>query len=203
MDWFERTPGHRTGPGGRLTPGARGEALREAASGKHLFYATALVSKTYVVDFSSPNVAKPMHVGHIRSTILGDCIGRVLRLLGHRVITDNHIGDWGTQFGKLILGWKKYLDAQAIVSDRSNRRQLVEKLAPAPAQPAAVEAPAAPAAPAPVQSPVAETPELPIAPAAEAAAVVAAPVKEVITQEMSILITPSASMRNTSQTRRK
>lgn len=101
----------------RLTPGARGEALREAASGKHLFYATALVSKTYVVDFSSPNVAKPMHVGHIRSTILGDCIGRVLRLLGHRVITDNHIGDWGTQFGKLILGWKKYLDAQAIVSD--------------------------------------------------------------------------------------
>ena len=61
---------------------------------------------TVVIDFSSPNVAKPMHVGHIRSTILGDCLARTLRLLGHRVITDNHLGDWGTQFGKLLVGWK-------------------------------------------------------------------------------------------------
>ncbi len=62
--------------------------------------------RTAVVDFSSPNVAKPMHVGHIRSTILGDSLARTLRLLGHRVVTDNHIGDWGTQFGKLLVGWK-------------------------------------------------------------------------------------------------
>jgi len=70
-----------------------------------------------VIDFSSPNVAKPMHVGHIRSTILGDCLARTLRLLGHRVITDNHIGDWGTQFGKLLVGWKKHLDPAALKTD--------------------------------------------------------------------------------------
>ena len=67
-----------------------------------------------VVDFSSPNVAKPMHVGHIRSTILGDCLARTLRLLCHHVITDNHIGDWGTQFGKLLVGWKGQLDRAAL-----------------------------------------------------------------------------------------
>src|SRR6056297_75223 len=55
--------------------------------------------RTIVVDFSSPNVAKPMHVGHIRSTVIGDALARTLRFLGHKVITDNHLGDWGTQFG--------------------------------------------------------------------------------------------------------
>jgi len=69
---------------------------------------------TIVLDFSSPNVAKPMHIGHIRSTILGDCLARVARALGHRVITDNHIGDWGTQFGKVIYGWKNLLDREAL-----------------------------------------------------------------------------------------
>ncbi|RYD80995.1 MAG: arginine--tRNA ligase, partial [Verrucomicrobiaceae bacterium] len=62
--------------------------------------------RTIVVDFSSPNVAKPMHVGHIRSTILGDALARVASFVGHKVIRDNHIGDWGTQFGMLLLGWK-------------------------------------------------------------------------------------------------
>lgn len=60
-----------------------------------------------VVDFSSPNVAKEMHVGHIRSTILGDSISRTMRYLGHDVTTDNHIGDWGLQFGKILVGYKK------------------------------------------------------------------------------------------------
>jgi arginyl-tRNA synthetase len=73
--------------------------------------------RTVVVDFSSPNVAKPMHVGHIRSTGIGDAIQRVLRLLGHRVITDNHLGDWGTQFGKLLVGWKEILDRAALEAD--------------------------------------------------------------------------------------
>ncbi|MCG3150096.1 MAG: Arginine--tRNA ligase [Verrucomicrobiae bacterium] len=73
--------------------------------------------KTIVIDFSSPNVAKPMHVGHIRSTILGDCLARIGRFLGHRVITDNHIGDWGTQFGMLIVGWKKHRNDAALVAD--------------------------------------------------------------------------------------
>src|SRR5262249_9017865 len=80
----------------------------------HLFFERAAQPRTVVVDFSAPNVAKPMHVGHIRSTILGECLARTLRLLGHRVITDNHLGDWGTQFGKLILGWKQHLDRAAL-----------------------------------------------------------------------------------------
>jgi arginyl-tRNA synthetase len=58
--------------------------------------------KTVVVDFSGPNIAKQMHVGHLRSTIIGDCICRMLEFLGHKVIRQNHIGDWGTQFGILI-----------------------------------------------------------------------------------------------------
>ena len=67
--------------------------------------------RTYVIDFSAPNVAKPMHVGHIRSTVIGDALCRTLRFLGHRVISDNHIGDWGTQFGMIIYGYKHFLDA--------------------------------------------------------------------------------------------
>lgn len=73
--------------------------------------------KRIILDFSSPNVAKPMHVGHIRSTILGDCLARIARFLGHEVITDNHIGDWGTQFGKVIYGWKHFLDREALGRD--------------------------------------------------------------------------------------
>jgi len=67
-----------------------------------------------VIDFSSPNIAKPMHVGHIRSTILGDALARVARFLGHEVVTDNHLGDWGTQFGKVLYGWKNMLDRAAL-----------------------------------------------------------------------------------------
>ena len=55
-----------------------------------------------VVDFSSPNIAKDMHVGHLRSTIIGDSISRILEVLGHDVLRMNHLGDWGTQFGMLI-----------------------------------------------------------------------------------------------------
>jgi arginyl-tRNA synthetase len=91
----------------RLKNSALVAALAAAAHGEHLFFQKTPQPRTVVVDFSSPNVAKPMHVGHIRSTILGDCLARVLRLLGHRVITDNHIGDWGTQFGKLLVGWTR------------------------------------------------------------------------------------------------
>ena len=69
--------------------------------------------RTYVVDYSAPNVAKAMHVGHIRSTVIGDSLCRTLRFLGHRVIGDNHLGDWGTQFGMIIYGYKHFLDHQA------------------------------------------------------------------------------------------
>jgi arginyl-tRNA synthetase len=95
------------------------ESLQSAARGEHLFFAKAATPKTIVVDFSSPNVAKPMHVGHIRSTGIGDVLQRTLRLLGHRVISDNHIGDWGTQFGKLLLGWKQTLNRSALDRDAS------------------------------------------------------------------------------------
>lgn len=69
--------------------------------------------RTYVVDYSSPNVAKPMHVGHIRTTVIGDALTKVLRFLGHHVITDNHIGDWGTQFGMIIYGYRHFLEPEA------------------------------------------------------------------------------------------
>ncbi len=90
----------------RLLPAAFAQTINAAACGKHLFFDRAAAPRTIVIDFSSPNVAKPMHVGHIRSTGIGDALQRTLRLLGHQVISDNHIGDWGTQFGKLLLGWK-------------------------------------------------------------------------------------------------
>lgn len=71
-------------------------------------------SQTIIIDFSSPNIAKPMHVGHIRSTILGESLARIARFLGHRVIADNHLGDWGTQFGKVIYGFKHILSVDAL-----------------------------------------------------------------------------------------
>ena len=101
----------------RIHVDALAKTMAEAANGRHLFVRPAEKPRVIVVDFSSPNVAKPMHVGHIRSTILGESLARTLRLLGHRVITDNHIGDWGTQFGKLLLGWKRDLDREALARD--------------------------------------------------------------------------------------
>ncbi|HXE41431.1 MAG TPA: arginine--tRNA ligase, partial [Candidatus Baltobacteraceae bacterium] len=101
----------------RLKPAALAQTLESAARGEHLFFEKTSEPKTAVIDFSSPNVAKPMHVGHIRSTILGDSLARALRLLGHRVVTDNHIGDWGTQFGMLLVGWKRELNSDALQTD--------------------------------------------------------------------------------------
>jgi arginyl-tRNA synthetase len=66
--------------------------------------------RTFVIDYSAPNVAKPMHVGHIRSTVIGDALARTLRFMGHCVIGDNHIGDWGTQFGMILYGYKHFRD---------------------------------------------------------------------------------------------
>ena len=101
----------------RLKPEVLNAALQSAVRGEHLFFTKTPQPRSVVVDFSSPNVAKPMHVGHIRSTILGDSLARLLRLLGHRVVTDNHIGDWGTQFGMLLVGWKTLLDKAALERD--------------------------------------------------------------------------------------
>lgn len=66
-----------------------------------------------IIDFSSPNIAKRMHIGHLRSTIIGDSVARIYRYLGYHLVADNHIGDWGTQFGKLIIGYRKWLNQEA------------------------------------------------------------------------------------------
>ena len=112
----------------RLKTEAVSDALVGAARGEHLFYRTAETARTIVIDYSSPNVAKPMHVGHIRSTILGYTLARAFRLLGHKVVTDNHIGDWGTQFGKLLVGWKEHLDRDALAADALAEMERLYKL---------------------------------------------------------------------------
>tara|TARA_R110002074_G_scaffold150156_1_gene303094 strand:+ start:513 stop:2477 length:1965 start_codon:yes stop_codon:yes gene_type:complete len=85
-----------------------------------------------VVDFSAPNVAKPMHVGHLRSTVIGDANYRVLKFLGHDVVGDNHIGDWGTQFGMIIFGYKHFLNEAAFdeapVTELARLYRLVNQL---------------------------------------------------------------------------
>jgi arginyl-tRNA synthetase len=112
----------------RLKPAAIVAALQDAAGGGPLFFQKAAQPRCVIIDFSSPNVAKPMHVGHIRSTSLGDSLARLLKLLGHRVITDNHIGDWGTQFGKLLVGWKTQLDRDRLASDPIGEMERLYKL---------------------------------------------------------------------------
>jgi arginyl-tRNA synthetase len=101
----------------RLENSFLSEALSCLAADSRLGVGITSNRKKILVDFSSPNVAKPMHVGHIRSTILGDCLVRVARFLGHDVTTDNHIGDWGTQFGKVIYGWKHFLNRADLEKD--------------------------------------------------------------------------------------
>ena len=96
----------------------RRDALEEQTTkllgDERLGVASAEAPKRIVIDFGSPNVAKPMHVGHIRSTVLGDALARIAQFIGHDVIRDNHIGDWGTQFGMVIWGWKNLLDREAL-----------------------------------------------------------------------------------------
>jgi arginyl-tRNA synthetase len=89
------------------------EQLNRAVRDERLGIEPASEPQKIVIDYSSPNVAKPMHVGHIRSTVIGDALARTLRFLGHRVITDNHLGDWGTQFGMIIYGYKHFVDRPA------------------------------------------------------------------------------------------
>ncbi len=89
--------------------GALGDLMDDPALGVE---APALL-KTYVIDYSSPNVAKPMHVGHVRSTVIGESLSRLLETLGHRVVRDNHLGDWGSQFGMILWGWKHHRDEAA------------------------------------------------------------------------------------------
>ena len=99
----------------------RTDAVARKAGGlledERLGVAKAGSTRRIVIDFGSPNVAKPMHVGHIRSIVLGEALARIASFLGHEVIRDNHIGDWGTQFGMVIWGWKNLLDRQSLARD--------------------------------------------------------------------------------------
>ena len=101
----------------RVTHSAWSKRMSALLGDDRLGVALASPVQTIVVDFSAPNVAKPMHVGHIRSTIIGDSLSRIARFLGHEVITDNHIGDWGTQFGMIIHGWKTVLKESDLEAD--------------------------------------------------------------------------------------
>ncbi len=94
------------------TPWLAGQ-VAAALSDPRLGVAPVARPRRFVLDYSAPNVAKPMHVGHIRSTVIGDALGRMLRFAGHEVISDNHIGDWGTQFGMILYGYKHFLDREA------------------------------------------------------------------------------------------
>jgi arginyl-tRNA synthetase len=101
----------------RLKPEWLAKRFAEMANDMRLGVPVPERARKLVIDFSSPNVAKPMHVGHIRSTILGDALARIAEFLGHAVVRDNHIGDWGTQFGMLLVGWKSLLDHSALETD--------------------------------------------------------------------------------------
>ncbi|WP_261345327.1 arginine--tRNA ligase [Tuwongella immobilis] len=92
-------------------------ALRAMSADAQLGISPPEKPLTVVIDYSGPNVAKPLHVGHLRSTIIGEALSRIYRFLGHTVIGDNHLGDWGTQFGILLYGYKHFLDAEAYQAD--------------------------------------------------------------------------------------
>jgi arginyl-tRNA synthetase len=114
----------------RLKPSALLAWLQAYDSEEHLRDAAASVyrGQTWVVDYSSPNTAKQMHVGHLRSAVIGEAICRLLAFNGARVIRDNHLGDWGTQFGKLIYGYKRWADPAALAADPIEELERLYKL---------------------------------------------------------------------------
>ncbi|MDO8540921.1 MAG: arginine--tRNA ligase [Opitutaceae bacterium] len=97
------------------------EALAAGAAAAH-------AGQTWLVDYSSPNTAKQMHVGHLRSAVIGEAICRTLAFTGARVIRDNHLGDWGTQFGKLIHGYKRWANPAALAADPIEELERLYKL---------------------------------------------------------------------------
>ena len=114
----------------RLKPAALLAWLQTYDSEEHLQSgaASARHGQTWIVDYSSPNTAKQMHVGHLRSAVIGEAICRLLAFSGAKVIRDNHIGDWGTQFGKLIWAYKRHLHADALAADPLEEFERLYKL---------------------------------------------------------------------------
>lgn len=115
----------------RLRPEFLAQALTAVAADDRLGVPEAADPRTIVVDFGGPNTCKPMHVGHLRSPIIGDAICRLLRFLGHRVVGDNHLGDWGTQFGLLIAGFRRFGSEVPETADPLERLVAIYKLATA------------------------------------------------------------------------
>ncbi len=95
-----------------LSPNWLGEQIVNAQIDSRLNIPLATAPQTVVIDYSGPNLAKEMHVGHLRSTIIGDCLARLLEFQGNKVIRQNHVGDWGTQFGMLIAELEEQLQTQ-------------------------------------------------------------------------------------------
>jgi arginyl-tRNA synthetase len=114
----------------RIKPAALLEWLQTYDSEAHLKSDAAYShrNQTWVVDYSSPNTAKQMHVGHLRSAVIGEAICRLLEFNGAKVIRDNHIGDWGTQFGKLIWAYKRHLDPAALAAEPLEEFERLYKL---------------------------------------------------------------------------
>ncbi len=100
-----------------LKPEALAQAVETIAADAHCGAPPIGAGKTVVLDYSSPNVAKPMHIGHIRSTVIGNALDRMHRFLGYRVLADNHLGDWGTQFGIIIMGFRHFIDEAALAEN--------------------------------------------------------------------------------------
>jgi arginyl-tRNA synthetase len=88
--------------------------LEELQKDERMGAARPGVGRTVIMDYSSPNIAKPMHIGHIRSTVIGNALDRLHRFLGYRVLADNHVGDWGTQFGIMIMGYRHFVNEEAL-----------------------------------------------------------------------------------------
>lgn len=127
----------------RLAPQWLAKQLRQAESSDRLGVEAAAKPQTVVVDYSGPNIAKEMHVGHLRSTIIGDCFARTLEFLGHKVVRQNHIGDWGLQMGMVTYALEQegsraaelklsdlarlYKQINAASKDPVMRRQMAER----------------------------------------------------------------------------
>lgn len=108
----------------KLAPAWLARQLEQLASVSRLGIERVQAPKRVIVDYSGPNIAKQMHVGHLRSTIMGDAISRLLSFQGHEVIRQNHIGDWGTQFGRVVLAmW------YAAMAEHFGQMELLQKLA--------------------------------------------------------------------------
>lgn len=109
----------------KLLPDYLGEQLIKLQQNQQLGVSLVKGKERIVVDFSSPNIAKEMHVGHLRSTIIGDCLARVLEFRGYDVLRLNHVGDWGTQFGMLITYLKEVYPEALVTADALDIGDLV------------------------------------------------------------------------------